>query len=92
MKLFGWLELKEFMNDPDEWHSFLLGLFEILCPVRPRFRLDYASSVDDDETSKKLHELHLMIVKEAWYYRFGMTLGFIIWVVGISALVLSKIN
>jgi len=50
-----------FMNTADEWHSFVVGFFDSMCPlprsVRPRLATER------------------MIWNEYWYYTFGRGLG-----------------
>jgi len=33
---FKGIVLKELLSTPEEWHAFLIGFFEVLCPVPPR--------------------------------------------------------
>lgn len=34
--MFKGIKPKTFLNTHQEWHSFLIGFFEVLCPWRPR--------------------------------------------------------
>jgi hypothetical protein len=31
--------LSEFLNTTDEWHAFIIGFFEVLCPLPARVKL-----------------------------------------------------
>lgn len=57
----GWL--KDFMNTPEERHSFIIGVFEALCPWPARYCL----------RRKQLDQLR----GEYHYYSAGRALGFI---------------
>ena len=61
-----------FLNTEVEWHSFVLGWSEIICPWHPYFPLDAQSCVED----------------EPHYYTFGRAVGMLTWVGIISLLVL----
>ncbi len=55
-----------FMNTMHEWHSFLEGWCEVICPVHP--------VIAYPEDVKK------MIASEHWYYAAGRAFGVLTWV------------
>ena len=68
----------EFMNDPDEWHAFVLGWCTAVYP----FRSEHLKS------TKAKHA----IKKEPWYYSFGLAMGILTWsgiIVGIGGIIWS---
>jgi len=34
--MFNGIKPKTLLSTPEEWHAFLIGFFEVLCPWRPR--------------------------------------------------------
>jgi hypothetical protein len=42
---------KELLSTPEEWHAFVIGFFEILCPWPARYKMsaDYYKDVIDNE-------------------------------------------
>jgi len=56
-----------FLNTPEEWHAFVEGLCEVLCPWPARYE-----NVDTCQRSFK-GEYH--------YYMFGRALGVIAWLI-----------
>ena len=56
---------KELLSTPEEWHAFLIGFFEILCPWRERHRM------------KK--DYFFQIEGEHHYYLGGRASGVIAW-------------
>jgi len=42
--------LKELFSTPEEWHAFLIGFFEVLCPVPQRYHMakDYFFRIEDE--------------------------------------------
>ena len=69
--MFKWLDIRNIFDTPDEWHSFVNGLFEVICFWRPR--VEYPA--------KELE----YIWSEWHYYQFGRVLG-VFGLVGIIAL------
>lgn len=65
-----------FLNTPDEWHSFVIGVFEgFTLFIPPRFKRITA---------------HIMVDSEYWYYSFGRGVGFlsaILTAIGIAKLI-----
>ena len=61
--MFEGINLRNFLNTPEEWHSFLIGFFEVLCPWPSRC---YIPKEQRDE-----------ILAEYHYYSAGRGLGFI---------------
>ena len=61
--MFDGIKLKTFLNTHQEWHAFLIGFFEVLCPWKPRYPL----------TTSTMGEL----LKEYHYYQAGRGLGFV---------------
>jgi hypothetical protein len=58
--------INSFLDCYREWHAFVIGLFEVLCPWPPRFKL-----VSQDLTNQVAGEYH--------YYLFGRAFGVIAW-------------
>jgi hypothetical protein len=71
------LDIKEFMNTYGEWHAFVEGFCEVLCPWPPRVRLRAPSPVRDDKGDPLLQE----IKDEYHYYAFGRAMGVIAWLI-----------
>jgi len=61
------IRLSAFLDDWKEWHAFVIGFCEVLCPWPPRYHdpLQWPQSVKD--------EYH--------YYVFGRALGVIAWLI-----------
>ena len=61
------IPIQEFLNTGDEWHSFVIGWCEVMCPKKPRRPIPqkYLRMIDD----------------EYWYYVFGMVCGVFTWMV-----------
>lgn len=59
--------LKEFMNTTEEFHAFVVGFFEVLCPwpARQPMAKDYFFHIED----------------EHHYYLFGRGVGVIAWLI-----------
>jgi len=57
-----------FINTENEWHSFIIGFFEILCPWPPRHRMpaDYYKNIVNGEYH---------------YYLGGRGAGVIAWII-----------
>jgi len=62
------LEVRHFLDTPEECHAFTNGLCEVLCPWPPRH--------------KSMHkDLLKQIVSEYHYYMFGRAIGVIAWLI-----------
>jgi hypothetical protein len=61
--MFKWLNLKDFLNTPEEWHALVVGFFEVLCPWPARTWLS-GGGLDQ-------------LLKEYHYYMTGRGLGFV---------------
>jgi hypothetical protein len=60
--------VKEFMNTTEEFHAFVVGFFEVLCPFPAKRPI----------ISKELAEA---IQSEYHYYLFGRGIGVIVWII-----------
>jgi len=56
---------KELLSTPEEWHAFVIGFFEVLCPWRPRIPVPSPQS----PVSTEYH-----------YYLGGRASGVIAWI------------
>ena len=45
---FKGIKLKELFSTGEEWHAFLVGLFEILCPWPPRHSTNSTNSINSE--------------------------------------------
>jgi len=62
------LEFRHFLDTHQEWHAFVIGFCEVICPWPPRH--------------KSMHkELRKQIAFEYHYYMFGRAIGVIAWLV-----------
>jgi hypothetical protein len=61
--MFNGINPRTFLNTPGEWHAFLIGFFEVLCPWASRTWLS------GDSLEQLLKEYH--------YYLAGRGAGFI---------------
>jgi len=61
------LDIKEFMNTCQEWHAFVEGFCEVLCPWPARHQL----------TGQLLDDLQA----DHHYYAFGRAMGVIAWLI-----------
>lgn len=61
--MFNGINLKTFLSTPEEWHAFLIGFCEVLCPWPAR------SYIPKEQRDKVLGEYH--------YYLAGRGAGFI---------------
>jgi len=63
---FKGIVLKELLSTPEEWHAFLVGFFEILCPLPARHPMkeDYFFRIED--------EYH--------YYQGGRAIAVLAWI------------
>jgi hypothetical protein len=68
---FEWFNPSGFMNTPEEWHSFVVGFCEALCPLKPRIE-----PIDLYYVQGEWH-----------YYSFGRALGFLTLIVFIVGMV-----
>jgi hypothetical protein len=66
-----------FLSTHQEWHAFVNGFCEVLCPFPPRFRLRAPSPVQDATGDKLFQE----IKDEYHYYVFGRVIGVIAWLI-----------
>ncbi|HUV45884.1 MAG TPA: hypothetical protein VMW45_02320 [Dehalococcoidia bacterium] len=57
------IDIHTFMDTPEEWHSFVIGFCEVMCPWRP-FVKPQGDSLD-------------YIQGEYHYYAFGRAVGFL---------------
>jgi len=64
---FKGIVLKELLSTPEEWHAFLIGFFEILCPLPARHHMseDYG---------------HRTLNIEHHYYLGGRASGVLAWI------------
>jgi hypothetical protein len=67
MRFFGWLNLNNFFDTCQEWHAFVEGFCEVLCPWPARHKL----------SGKLLEDLK----GEHHYYVFGRAMGVIAWLI-----------
>jgi len=57
-----------FLSTHEEWHAFVIGFCEVLCPWPPRH--------------KSIHkELRKQIASEYHYYMFGRAIGVTAWLI-----------
>jgi len=57
-----------FLSTHEEWHAFVIGVCEVLCPWPPRH--------------KSMHkDLRKQIASEYHYYMFGRAIGVITWLI-----------
>jgi len=61
--MFNGIKLKTLLSNPEEWHAFAIGFFEVLCPWRPRIPILLPS--------------YQAVSGEYHYYLAGRGLGFI---------------
>ncbi len=61
--MFKGIKLRTFLNTPEEWHAFVIGFFEVLCPWPPRTQ-------QTPQTQQALNS-------EYHYYLTGRGAGFI---------------
>jgi len=70
--------LKEFLSTTEEFHAFIIGFFEVLCPWPPRVRIPSPSTGggkgEGDNPSEAISE-------EYHYYLFGRGAGVIAWII-----------
>lgn len=64
---FGWLDLRNFFDIYQEWHAFVEGFCEVLCPWPARY----------EPSGELLDELRA----EHHYYVFGRASGIIAWLI-----------
>ena len=64
---FGWLDLRNFFDIYQEWHAFVEGFCEVLCPWPARHKL----------SGKLLDDLR----GDHHYYMFGRAIGVIAWLI-----------
>lgn len=73
MKFLKGIEIDTFLSAYDEWHAFVIGLCEVLCPWPPRVRIPSPSTGDGKGEGDIAREYH--------YYVFGRALGVITWLI-----------
>jgi hypothetical protein len=61
--MFKGIKLGTFLSTPEEWHSLVIGFFEVLCPWPPRIKL--------------LTPVNKYLQGEYHYYLTGRGAGFI---------------
>lgn len=61
--MFEGIKLRTFLSTPEEWHAFLIGFFEVLCPWKPKRLIS--------------EEQSLQIASEYHYYLAGRGLAFL---------------
>ena len=61
-------KMKSFLNTSDEWHAFVIGISEVLCPWPPNRR--HCEEHSNEAISNEYH-----------YYLFGRVMGIIAWIV-----------
>jgi hypothetical protein len=59
------LEFRHFLDTPEEWHAFVNGFCEVLCPWPPRCHCERSEAISG--------EYH--------YYLFGRAIGVIAWLI-----------
>ena len=59
------INITGFMDIGEEWHAFVIGFCEILCPWPPRHPINSTNSINS--------EYH--------YYTFGRAIGVIAWLI-----------
>ena len=64
---FGWLDLRNFFDIYQEWHAFVEGFCEVLCPWPARYQ----------PSEELLNDLK----GEHHYYVFGRASGVIAWLI-----------
>ena len=62
---FGGISLKELFSTSEEWHAFLIGFFEVLCPWPPRIPVPSVS---------------VSVTSEYHYYLGGRASGVLAWI------------
>lgn len=68
MEFLKGISLSTFLSTYVEWHAFVIGFCEVLCPWPPRHR--------------SMHkELRKQIASEYHYYMFGRGIGVIAWLI-----------
>jgi hypothetical protein len=78
-KFLGGLVLATFVDTYQEWHAFVNGFCEVLCPWPPRVRIPLASAAQRKDKDDK--DLTSEILSEYHYYAFGRALGVIAWLI-----------
>ena len=64
---FGWLDLRNFFDIYQEWHAFVEGFCEVLCPWPARYQ----------PSEELLNDLK----GEHHYYVFGRAIGVVAWLI-----------
>lgn len=71
---FTGISLKELFSTSEEWHAFLIGLFEILCPFPTRFGPYWKFPENEGDPSSE------SVSKEYHYYSFGRGMAVPAWI------------
>ena len=67
-----------FLSTHEEWHVFVNGFCEVLCPWPPRVRIPSPSMGEGQGEGDKLNRT---IHAEYHYYMFGRAIGVITWLI-----------
>lgn len=80
-------KIKEFLSSVEEWHSFVIGWAEIICPWKPYIpRAATAKKISMTERTAQVGEDY---IQEDWhYYSFGRAMGVFTWLIIIVLLVI----
>ncbi len=62
-----------FLSTHEEWHAFVIGFCEVLCPWPPRVRIPSPSMGEGEGEGGLASEYH--------YYLFGRAIGVIAWLI-----------
>lgn len=68
------LDLHHFLDTYQEWHAFVNGFCEVLCPWPPRHKSMHAGLWVPKELRKQ-------IASDYHYYMFGRAIGVIAWLI-----------
>jgi len=74
---FAGIEPKELFSTPEEWHAFLIGFFEILCPWPPWVRIPSPSTGEGKGEGDNPSET---VSTEYHYYLGGRACGVLAWI------------
>ena len=74
----------EFLSSIDEWHSFVIGVCEIICPWKPRIPRVIPVSISMTAKPQNIDKDYLQ--NEYHYYLFGRAVGVLSWI-GIASLI-----
>lgn len=68
------IRFSTFLSTYQEWHAFVIGFCEVLCPWPPRHKPMHAGLWVPKELRKQ-------IASEYHYYMFGRAIGVIAWLI-----------